>query len=139
MTRGPVEFVVMEFPDGVPGVQLGPELRALVDKGVVQLIDTLFIGKADDGTITSFEVADRPGDPNFEALDQVKQAIDGLISSQDIEAVGDMIAPGSTAALFLFEHVWVHQVREIVATAGGQVIVAERIPEPVVQAMKEAS
>ena len=136
MSRGPVEFVVMEFPDGVPGAQLGPELRSLVDKGVVKLIDMLFLSKAADGTLASFEVSDREGDPHYEALDQVAQSIDGMISGQDVEAVGDMIEPGTTAAIFLFEHVWVHQVQDIVAAAGGEVLVSERISAPVVEAVE---
>ena len=47
-----------------------------------------------------------------------------------------MIESGTTAAIFLFEHVWVHRVQEIVAAAGGEVLVSERISAPVVEAVE---
>ncbi len=136
MSRGPLEFVVIEFPDRVPGRILGPELDRLVANKTIQLIDMLFVSKAEDGTVDSFELADRDGDGEFEALDVAAQAIDGLISPQDVAAVGEGLQPGATAMIVLFEHAWMRDIRDTVLTAGGEIVLAERIPAPVVEAVE---
>jgi hypothetical protein len=136
MSRGPLEFVVIEFPHGIPGRILGPELDRLVASKTISLIDMLFVSKAQDGSVDSFELADRDGDGEFEALDIAAQAIDGLISPQDVAAVGEGLAPGSTAMIVLFEHAWVRNIRDTVLTAGGEIIMVERIPAPVVEAVE---
>lgn len=138
MGRGPLEFVVVDFPDGVPGIALGPQLRALVDRGVINVIDMLFVTRAEDGAVRSFELSERAGDPHFEALDLVVQEVDGLIGEQDVADVGAALLPGHTAALLLFEHAWVREVGRTVADAGGEVILVERIPATVADAVATA-
>lgn len=137
MSRGPLEFVVIEFPDLVPGKKIGPQLQSLVDKGVISLIDITFVTKsADGGTVSSFELTDRDGDGEFEALDIAVEAIDGLVSNQDVAAVGADLEPGHTAMIVLFEHVWMRGIRDAIKGAGGEVVLVERIPGPVVEAVE---
>ncbi|GAA1817792.1 hypothetical protein GCM10009682_43260 [Luedemannella flava] len=135
MSRGPVEFVVVDFPGEVPGATLAPQLRSLVDQGVINVIDMLFIARDDDGTVRSFELGDREGEDDFEALDVVVQEIDGLIGEQDVADIGAGLAPGHTAAVFLFEHTWVRDIGRTVSSAGGEVVLVERVPAPVVSAV----
>lgn len=136
MSRGPLEFVVVEFPDTVPGATLGPELDRLTRKGVIDMIDMLFIEKGADGAVTTFEAADRADDPQFAALGTAAQSIDGLISDQDVATVGAELPRGVTAGIFLFEHVWMRTLHAIVSGAGGEVVATERISAPVVEAIE---
>jgi uncharacterized membrane protein len=136
MGRGPLELIAVEYPGAVPGRALAPELRRLVDAGVIKIIDIAFVMKDADGTVTAFEISEREGDDDFEALDEVVQTIDGFIADDDIAEIGQDLEPGMTASLLLFEHAWMRELREIVSGAGGEVVMTERIPAVVADAVE---
>ncbi|BCJ72547.1 hypothetical protein CS0771_20910 [Catellatospora sp. IY07-71] len=139
MKRGPLEFVVVEFTDGFPGRRLGPELHRLVDQEIVRIIDMVVVDRAADGTVTSHELSEYEGDAEFEAIDAAIQAVDGLISEQDVQDLAETIRPGAKALVLLFEHLWLSSLRAVIDEAGGEIVMAERIPGPVVDAIEEAA
>lgn len=139
MSRGPLEFVVVEFTDGFPGRRIAPELHRLVDQEIVRIIDMVVVDRAEDGTITSHELREYEGDEEFEAIDPVIQAVDGLISEQDVQALAESITPGAKALVLLFEHLWLRSIRTVITEAGGEVVLTERIPGPVVDAIEAAA
>src|SRR5262245_9288345 len=106
MRRGPLELVVIEFPGELPGGKIGPELRSLVAKDVIRIVDVLFARKGDDGTVRTFELHEQEGNEQYEALDRAVQAVDGLITAQDVAEFTDDLPTGGTAGFFLFEHAW---------------------------------
>jgi len=130
-----MELVMIEFPDAVPGEQLAPELRRLLDAGVIRVVDLAFIERNADGEVATFELSEREGDPAYEALDVIPETIDGLISDADLTALADNVDSGSTAAVILFEHVWANRLKEMVTAAHGAVVYGERIPEAVADAV----
>ncbi|MEV4411038.1 DUF6325 family protein [Catellatospora sp. NPDC049609] len=138
MKRGPLEFVVVEFTDGFPGRRIAPELHRLVDQEIVRIIDMVVVDRAADGTVSSHELSDYDGDAEFEAIDAAIQAVDGLISERDVRDLADSITPGAKALLLLFEHLWLSSLRAVIDESGGEIIVDERIPEPIVDAIEEA-
>lgn len=138
MKRGPLEFVVVEFAGRIPGRHLAPELHRLTDQEIVRIIDTVVVDKAADGTVTSHELREYQGDADFEAIDPAIQAVDGLISEQDVRDLAEAITPGAQALVLLFEHLWLANVRTVVAEAGGEIVLAERIPAPVADAIEAA-
>jgi uncharacterized membrane protein len=135
MNRGPVDFIVIEFPGPVPGRTLAPAINELVDKGVINLIDMVFVHKGQDGSVIAFETNDE--DDDILALASVAQSVDGLIAEQDILAVGAGMLPGATAVALLFENQWARKIREVVNRAGGEVVLSERITAPVVDAVED--
>jgi len=135
MSRGPMELVMIEFPGAVPGERLAPELKRLLDAGVIRVVDLAFIERTSDGEVATFELSEREGEPAYEALDIVPETIDGLISDADLAALADNVDPGSTAAVILFEHLWANRLRDMVAAADGTVVYGERIPEAVAEAV----
>ncbi len=139
MKRGPLEFVVVEFTDGFPGRRLGPELHRLVDQEIVRIIDMVVVDRAADGTVTSHELGEYEGDAEFEAIDAAIQAVDGLISERDVHDLAETIKPGAKALVLLFEHLWLSSLRTVIDEAGGEIVMAERIPGPVVEAIEEAA
>lgn len=139
MKRGPLEFVVVEFTDGFPGRRLGPELHRLVDQEIVRIIDMVVVDRAADGTATSHELSEYEGDAEFEAIDAAIQAVDGLISERDVRDLAETIRPGAKALVLLFEHLWLSSLRTVIDDAGGEIVMAERIPGPVVDAIEEAA
>jgi len=138
MTRGPMELIMIEFPDAVPGERLAPELRRLLDAGVIRVVDLAFIERTSDGDVSTFELSEREGEPAYEALDIIPETIDGLISEADLAALAENVDAGSTAAVILFEHMWANRLRDMVAAADGTVVYGERIPEAVAEAVAHA-
>jgi len=56
MTAGPVEYIIVAFPGNKFNGEIAPELVALVESGTVRILDLIFIGKDDDGTVLAFEI-----------------------------------------------------------------------------------
>ena len=57
---GPVDYVVVEFPAGATNFTgaMAKELLALVDAGIIRLIDVLILIKDQDGTVEPMELSD---------------------------------------------------------------------------------
>ncbi|MBB5871821.1 hypothetical protein F4553_005200 [Allocatelliglobosispora scoriae] len=138
MAHGAVEFVVVEFPGEVPGPALADELKKLVEGGIVEIIDVLFVRKASDGTLESFELGTGLVNDEYISLDRIIQSVDGLIGQEDVELIGAELHPGHTAAFLIFEHAWLRSIRERLADSGAQVVFTERIPGPVVDEVMAA-
>jgi hypothetical protein len=134
-----MELAVVEFPHGVPGERLAPELARLVDSGVIRIVDLTFVTKSADGTVSTFELSERDGEDDFEALDGILHAVEGLISEDDLAEIAAEVNAGATAAVLLFEHVWARDLREIMTSVGGEVAWTERIPAAVVEAVAAAA
>lgn len=139
MGYGPVEFVVVEFPGGRVDASFAPALRRQVERGVIRIVDLLFVAKDESGTVRSFELSELESDTEYGAFDDVVQAIDGLISPKDVDAIAAELRPGSTAMFVIFEHVWMRELRAAVTATGGRVVYGERIPGPVVDAVVAAT
>jgi uncharacterized membrane protein len=130
-----MELTIVEFPGDVPGDQLAPELRRLVDADVIRIVDLVFLEKDASGEVTAFELRDREGDDAYEAFDDLVYAVEGLIAMEDMDEIGADISPGDVAAVLLVEHVWAAKLSEITRNAGGEVVWTERIPAAVVEAI----
>lgn len=137
MVAVPMELVVLAFEDFKPTGEVAQGLADLVDKGVIRIVDLLFVSKSPEGDLTMLEL---------DALDQevrvafadVADESTGLIGEEDVLSVADSLPPGSAAGMILFEHSWVRDLREKVLAAGGQVVLADRIPAEAVEAVMAA-
>ncbi len=135
MSRGPMELMVVEFPDGVPGDRLAPELARLVRADVIRIVDLVFLERDGAGDLTVFELRDRAGNDAYEAFDDLVYAIEGLIADEDLDEIAADVDAGNTAAALLIEHVWAARLAEITRSAGGEMVWSERIPAAVVEAV----
>jgi uncharacterized membrane protein len=133
MTLGPVEYMVIEFPGNQFKGEIIPALREVVDAGVIRIIDLVFVQKDDQGNVSVMELADLQKDA-ASAFAPLARDADTLLAEDDIRKVSDIVENNSSAALFLFEHVWAKRFRDAVLNAHGQVIAGERIPKEVVDA-----
>lgn len=135
MSRGPLDLVVVQFPGDVPGARLAKDIARLVEQDTIRVIDLAFVRKDADGTVSTFEISAQEGHPDFEALDAVVQAVDGLIAEDDLAAVAAEMPAGCTAVALLWENVWAAQLRRTVTDAGGEIVFTERIPAAVVEVL----
>jgi len=96
----------------------------------VTVLDLVFVSKGADGTVRAVEIQEDADDAfGFGVVDL---DVTGLTSSDDLDAVGEMLEPGTSAAVIVVEHTWARGFASAVMGAGGRVLMNERIPATVV-------
>ena len=127
--RAPVEYMVIDFPGNRFTGDIAPAIADLVDRGVVRILDLVFVKKNEDGSVTSFE---------FDQLEEVEAfaAIDGdaegLLSDSDVGDLAATIPENSSALFVVWEDVWAAELGRAVRAAGGELLSGGRIPYQVV-------
>ena len=133
MSLGPVEYMVIEFPGNQFKGEIVPALREVVDKGVIRIIDLVFVRKDEQGNVNVMELADLQKDA-ADAFAPLAREASTLFAEEDIGKVSEVMEMNSSVALLLFEHVWATRFRNAVLNANGRLIAGERIPREVVDA-----
>ncbi|MEU6310098.1 DUF6325 family protein [Streptomyces sp. NPDC047014] len=131
---GPVEFIVLAFPEEqlrVPAVEAVTGLRKA---GVVRLIDGLVATKTASGEVLAAE---------FDEFAELHGLLTGrdaarLIGPEDVQEAADLLERGSCALLLLVEHVWAQDAAIAVRAAGGHIAGSVRIPPDRVPADPQA-
>jgi hypothetical protein len=134
MSVGPVELVVMAFPGNQFKGEIIPAIQELVDADVVRIIDVLFATRVGDSDVQVLELADMPVEL-FQRFDPVVSEITGLLTAADAQKLSIGLPENSSVALLLFEHMWARKVADAIENANGTVVLTERIPRQVVQAL----
>jgi hypothetical protein len=124
---GPVDYLVVEFPGSQFKGEILPELVTLVQRGIVRVLDLVLIRKAEDGSYEAFEFGDPDAGPLGELRELERQLAD-LLSEEDVINVAEALAPGSSAALLVYENLWAAPFASAVRRAGGQLVADGRIP-----------
>lgn len=124
---GPIDFVLIEFPgDNLTG-EAGAALLDLVDRGIVRVFDILIARKDADDTFSGVDIADltAEGLGGFAAFAGARS---GLLGDDDLARAAEAMAPGTMAALIVYENTWAIPFVAAARRAGGQLIASERIP-----------
>ena len=154
MTIGPVQLVVIELQNDKLKGQIARELKALRDAGTVRILDLLFVGRQQDGSLVTMEDSDLTGDQRMaygaiiggllglEAGDTEEMvetdAEEGALafadqtfglSEEDIQDIASEIPRGKSALFILFEHHWAVSIKDALLQGGG-VIRAQGLVSP---------
>lgn len=164
VTFGPVQLLVFKFDNPDIHVQIRRELESVINKGMIRLIDLLFIWKDERGNIKSMETTqlDKEEKMHFGAV------IGGLIgygaggeegsregkeagilaaaqenygiAKEDILEITKVVPEGTAAAIIIIEHLWAKSLKQAVRDAGG-VLVSQGMltPELLIEVGEELS
>ena len=135
---GPVDYVLIEFPDGQPKGEAAPLLLDLVDRGVIRILDLMFISKDEDGSTSALEIADIDGDGKPTSWSS-RAHPRGSSADEDRDEAGNAMEPGTAALLIVFENRWAAPFAKAVRQAGGQLVAFGRIPVQALLASLEAA
>jgi len=124
---GPIDYLLVEWPGKQPNGEVAPYLIDLVDRGLIRILDLTFIVKGEDGSVAGVAVGDFDGD-GVPDLAVFEGASSGLISDEDIDEAGGALAPGTAAALLVYENVWAGPFAAAVRRSGGELVASGRIP-----------
>ena len=134
---GPVDYVVVEFPAGAANFtgEMVKELIALVDAGIVRVIDVLILTKDADGSVEATELAEID---DLGPLQAVEAELAELLAADDVEHLAAAMEPGSTAGVLIWENLWAAPFASAARRSGGQLIADGRIPIQAIIASIEA-
>ncbi len=126
---GPVDYLVVEFPADKANFsgEMASELTALVDRGLVRVLDLLFLKKTEDGSVEGFE-SHEFGDDELGEIRALEDELALLLAEEDVESIGAALEPGSIAAVLVYENVWAAPFASSVRRSGGQLVAGGRIP-----------
>ena len=134
---GPVDLVVIEFAEANFRGEGMPILLDLVAKGVVRILDAAVIKANQDGSFVSLSVADLGG--ATEEWQMISGWASGIMSEEDVDAVGAILKPGAAAAVIMYENTWAAPFAAAMRAAGGELVAFERIPAADIIAAIEAA
>jgi hypothetical protein len=123
----PIDFLIVEFPGNRMTGEGLPILVDLVDRGIIRILDLVFVRKNLDGATAVLAVADLDGDGTFD-LAIFEGASSGLLLKDDIDEAGGVLKAGSSAALLIYENLWAAPMVGALHRSGAQLIAGGRIP-----------
>ncbi|HEX3334058.1 MAG TPA: DUF6325 family protein [Acidimicrobiales bacterium] len=122
---GPISYVIVQFPGNKMTGEGFPILVDLVDRGVIRILDLVFVTRADDGSTAVLELNDLDRDGNMEVdLAVFDGASSGLIGQGDIAEASNAIEPGSSAGILLFENRWATPFVQALRGGGAELVSA---------------
>jgi hypothetical protein len=124
---GPVDIIVIGFPADAPMTgDTIPIFLDLVDRGIIRVLDALFVQKDPDGTFSGFDIADL--DQNTAGdLSVFAGATTGLLDDDDVALAAGEIEPGTAAVMIVYENRWAAPFIASVRRNGGELITSQRI------------
>jgi hypothetical protein len=135
---GPVGYLVAEFPGNKMTGEGFPLLVDLVDRGIVRILDLLFVTKETDGSLTAIELADLAGDGGLD-LSVFAGASSGLIDGSDLADAASVIEPGSSAGILIYENSWATPFVQALRRGGAEVVAAGFVPHEAIVASLDAA
>jgi hypothetical protein len=124
---GPVDIVVIEYPAGAPMTgEAVPIFLDLVDRGIIRVLDVLFVKQNEDGTVSGLEAGDLDAD-TIGDLKAFEGASSGLLGDDDAATVGDALEPGSAGVMIVYENRWAAPFAAAVRRSGGVLVANHRI------------
>lgn len=134
---GPVDYVVIEFPEArFTGAGL-PALLEVVAKGVIRVLDAVIIKQNEDGSWISVSVTDLDADGGV--WDMISGWGGEVLGQDDFDEVGAILAPGAAAAIIVYENTWAGPFAKAMLEAGGEVVAFERVGVADVEAALEVA
>jgi hypothetical protein len=135
---GPIDYLIVEFPGNRMNGEALPLLVDLVDRGIIRILDLVFVRKDLDGSVAGIVLADLDGDGELD-LAVFEGVSSGLIGDDDIEEAGSVLEPGNSAGILVYENVWAAPFARAVRRSGGQYVAGGRIPVQALLAALEAA
>jgi Family of unknown function (DUF6325) len=123
---GPIDYLLVEWPGKQPEGEIAPHLVDLVERGLIRILDLVFLAKGEDGSVAALEIADVGGEVAELAI--FEGAASGLLDEEDHAEAGAALEPGTSAALVVYENTWAAPFASAVRRSGGQLVAGGRIP-----------
>jgi hypothetical protein len=125
---GPLSYLIVEFPGNKMTGEGFSTLLDLVDRGVIRILDLVFVTRDSDGSVRVLELQDIDGDGQFD-LAVFAGASSGLLSQADLTEAASVIEPGSAAGILIFENRWATNFVQALRRGNAELVSAGYIPQ----------
>ncbi|MFF4230662.1 DUF6325 family protein [Streptomyces sp. NPDC001820] len=122
---GPVDYLVVEFPGNRMTGEGFPLLVDLVDRGIIRILDLLFVRKDEDGSVAALELTELGDEVDLTVFEG---ASSGLLGQDDIDEAGAALEPGNSAGILVYENLWATPFAQAMRRSGAQLVAGGRIP-----------
>ena len=133
----PLEYALIAFENAEPTGKIVPELLDLAERGIVRFVDFVFIQKDEDGNVRTIELNDLEPEA-YEMFVPMGEHVSSLFTNDDLEIAAGKLPNGSAAALFLWENLWLANLRQALVDAGGVLVERQQIAPEVVEQFEQA-
>ncbi|MBH5146369.1 MULTISPECIES: DUF6325 family protein [Rhodococcus] len=117
---GPIEYIVVEFPDGALTPEGFEQLLVLVDSGTIRILDLEFVVKLPSGHAVIVDAGGLSTE-NFDAT-VFGGASSHLLDVDDLALIAEDIGEGSLAAVLVYEELTLLPAIEAWTTRGATII-----------------
>ncbi len=121
MTVGPVSVLAIQFSENNFRGEILAALYDLVKSETVRVIDAVVVAKDQEGKVAAQEV-NQLSTAVVAIFNPLDAEVTGLFSYSDIEEVGSLLEPNSSAGVLALEHVWADKLAQAIANANGKVV-----------------
>lgn len=122
---GPIDYVLIEWPEDPPQGEVAPIVLDLVDRGIIHVLDFAIFAKDAGGDVAAIDFGELP--ESARGLADFRGASSGVLGEEDIAEAAAAITPGALAALIVYENTWAAPFATAVRGSGGQLVASERI------------
>lgn len=134
----PVDWIFLEFPDGEFNSEIAPALAAIVDRGLIRILDLFVLRKDADGSLDVYKISDLY-DAKTRELGASAGRLATVLTDDDVAAAAAEVEPGSTAALLVWENTWASAFVSHVRRYGGHLAASGHITAQAVLDALEAA
>lgn len=124
-TTGPIDYLVVEFPDGKPGRAGFDRLLEVVDHGHIRVLDLELIAKDTDGTVHAVD----PTSLDADGVGAFDGASSGLLDAGDLAVLGHDMAAGALAVVLIYEELTLAPVLAAWTAGGARELTAGPLAE----------
>lgn len=133
---GPIDWLLIEFDRPLTGGAAAP-LLDLVERGLIRILDIMFVRKLSDGSVQAVEISEFPGDEAVH-IDVFDGLSTGILGEEDLAAAGEALEVDTRAIMLVYENSWAAPFAVAVREAGGLLVDQGRIPvQAIVAALDE--
>ena len=125
---GPISYLIVEFPGSKMTGEGFAILVDLVDRGVIRILDLMFVTRDPNGTMRALAFQDIDLDGQFD-LAIFEGASSGLLGESDLSAAASVIEPGSSAGILIFENRWATSFVQALRRGEAELVAAGYIPQ----------
>lgn len=136
---GPVDYLVVEFPSDKANFsgEMAAELKSLVDRELVRVLDLVIMSKDLDGAVAVDELHE-VDESDLGQLRALEADLAMVLAEEDLEEIGKVLEPGNVAAVLVYENSWAAPFASSVRRAGGALVADGRIHTQALLAAIEA-
>jgi len=132
MLERPLEYALIEFKGNQFSGKIVPELLDLAERGIVRFVDIVFIQKEKNGSVRTVELNDLDA-KSYKMFVPMGKHVASLFTTNDLEIAASKLRKNTAAALFLWENLWMDNIRKALTASGGKLVERAQIPAEVVK------